>query len=70
LQAKLKTLKRIFRSLFLGTLIVTIVYFLANVAYQRCYLCTEILWEMLSTGIMFASNDRVGTAAAGMIMGI
>jgi hypothetical protein len=28
------------------------------------------LQEMLSVGIMFASNDRVGTAAAGMIMGI
>ena len=63
--------KNIPRSLFLGTLIVTIIYVLANVAYLALLPMqgspgAETAFE---NGIMFASNDRVGAAAAGMIMG-
>jgi APA family basic amino acid/polyamine antiporter len=63
--------KNIPRSLFLGTLIVTIIYVLANVAYLALLPMqgspgAETAFE---NGIMFASNDRVGAAAAGMILG-
>jgi APA family basic amino acid/polyamine antiporter len=63
--------KNIPRSLFLGTLIVTIVYILANVAYLALLPMhgNPSAGDAFSNGIMFASNDRVGTAAAGMIMG-
>ncbi len=58
-------------SLALGTLAVTILYILANVSY---ILILPILGnpagnDILSRGIQFASNDRVATAAAGMIFG-
>jgi APA family basic amino acid/polyamine antiporter len=52
--------KNIPRSLFLGTLIVTVIYILANIAY---------LMLLPIDGIMFASQDRVGAAAASIIMG-
>ncbi|MFT6749685.1 MAG: APA family basic amino acid/polyamine antiporter [Flavobacterium sp.] len=52
--------KNIPRSLFLGTLIVTVIYILANLAY---------LMLLPMDGIMFASQDRVGAAAASVIMG-
>jgi APA family basic amino acid/polyamine antiporter len=63
--------KNIPRSLFLGTLIVTIIYVLANIAYLALLPMqgspgAETAFE---NGIMFASNDRVGAAAAGMILG-
>jgi APA family basic amino acid/polyamine antiporter len=63
--------KNIPRSLFLGTLIVTIVYILANVAYLALLPMhgNPSAPDALSNGIMFASNDRIGAAAAGMIMG-
>lgn len=63
--------KNIPRSLFLGTLIVTIVYVLANVAYLSLLPIhgTPNSSAIVSNGIMFASNDRVGAAAASMIMG-
>ncbi|MFT5252793.1 MAG: APA family basic amino acid/polyamine antiporter [Flavobacteriales bacterium] len=63
--------KNIPRSLFLGTLIVTIVYVLANVAYLALLPMhgSPTAADAFSNGIMFASNDRVGAAAAGMIMG-
>ena len=63
--------KNIPRSLFLGTLIVTIVYILANVAYLALLPMqgTAGASTAFENGIMFASNDRVGAAAAGMIMG-
>jgi APA family basic amino acid/polyamine antiporter len=63
--------KNIPRSLFLGTLIVTIIYILANVAYLALLPMhgTPNGTTVAEQGIMFASNDRVGAAAAGMIMG-
>ncbi|MFV8336814.1 APC family permease [Flavobacterium sp. RSP29] len=63
--------KNIPRSLFLGTLIVTIIYVLANVAYLALLPIqgTPNAADIASNGIMFASNDRVGAAAASMIMG-
>jgi basic amino acid/polyamine antiporter, APA family len=47
-------------SLFLGTLIVTILYVLANLAYLNLLPIQKI---------MFAESDRVGTAAAAQIFG-
>jgi APA family basic amino acid/polyamine antiporter len=47
-------------SLFFGTLIVTVLYILANVVY---------LGLLPAHDIMTAANDRVGTAAASMIFG-
>jgi APA family basic amino acid/polyamine antiporter len=63
--------KNIPRSLFLGTLIVTIIYVLANVAYLALLPMQGKpgATTVFDSGIMFASNDRVGAAAAGMIMG-
>jgi APA family basic amino acid/polyamine antiporter len=63
--------KNIPRSLFLGTLIVTIIYVLANVAYLALLPMqgTPGAISAFDSGIMFADNDRVGAAAAGMIMG-
>lgn len=63
--------KNIPRSLFLGTLIVTIIYILANVAYLALLPLhgNPAATDAFNNGIMFASNDRVGAAAAGMIMG-
>ena len=63
--------KNIPRSLFLGTLIVTIVYILANVAYMSLLPIkgSPQATDVIGQGIMFASNDRVGTAAASIIFG-
>ena len=63
--------KNIPRSLFLGTLIVTVIYVLANIAYLALLPMqgTPGATDIVNNGIMFASNDRVGAAAAGMIMG-
>jgi APA family basic amino acid/polyamine antiporter len=63
--------KNIPRSLFLGTLIVTVIYVLANLAYLALLPMqgTPNAADIASNGIMFASNDRVGAAAASMIMG-
>lgn len=63
--------KNIPRSLFLGTLIVTVIYVLANLAYLALLPMhgTPNAVDIASNGIMFASNDRVGAAAASMIMG-
>jgi APA family basic amino acid/polyamine antiporter len=63
--------KNIPRSLFLGTLIVTIIYILANIAYLALLPMqgTPVGESVLKNGIMFASQDRVGAAAANMIMG-
>lgn len=58
-------------SLFLGTLVVTILYILANVAYIMLLPVagTPDGSSVLAKGIMFASQDRVGTAAASIIFG-
>ena len=63
--------KNIPLSLFLGTLIVTIIYILANVAYISVLPLSgnPQAIDTLGRGIQFAVNDRVGTAAASMIMG-
>jgi len=63
--------KNIPRSLFLGTLIVTIIYLLANLAYLSLLPMNGNPngTTVLEKGIMFASEDRVGAAAANMIFG-
>ncbi len=58
-------------SLALGTLTVTILYLLANVAY---ILVLPVIGnpagsDVVSRGIQFATNDRVATAGAAMIFG-
>lgn len=58
-------------SLFLGTMIVTVLYILANVAYL---VVLPLHGDPTSTnivgqGIQFAAEDRVGTAAAHFIFG-
>ena len=52
--------KNIPRSLFLGTLLVTLIYILANIAYLSLLPLNDI---------MFAEQDRVGGAAANVIFG-
>ena len=63
--------KNIPRSLFLGTLIVTIVYLLANLAYLALIPLkgTPNGMDVMSQGLQFVPNDRVGAAAAEMIVG-
>ena len=63
--------KNIPRSLFLGTLIVTVIYILANLAYLALLPMqgTPVGESVMNKGIMFASQDRVGAAAANVIMG-
>lgn len=63
--------KNIPRSLFLGTLIVTVIYILANLAYLALLPVggNPTATEVLGRGIMFATDDRVGAAAANMILG-
>lgn len=70
--------KNLPRSLFLGTFIVTILYILANVAYLGLLPLHGTPFEgdfvytkeaVQSTGIQFASSDRVGTSAAFMLFG-
>lgn len=66
------------RSLFLGTFIVTVLYIMANVAYlgllplQGQPIAGEFAYSKQSVteaGIQFASQGRVGTAAAYMMFG-
>lgn len=63
--------KNIPRSLFLGTTLVTIIYLLANIAYLSLLPLNGIpnASNALEAGIMFADNDRVGTAATSIILG-
>lgn len=70
--------KNLPRALFLGTFIVTILYILANVAYLGLLPLHGSPFEgdfvytreaVQSTGIQFASSDRVGTSAAFMLFG-
>ena len=64
--------KNIPRSLFLGTLLVTIIYILANIAYLALLPLLGTPGEdgsVVQHGIMFASQDRVGAAAASVIIG-
>jgi len=63
--------KNIPRSLFLGTLIVTIIYVLANLAYLALLPINGSIGakNAAEQGIMFAFDDRLGSSAASMIMG-
>ena len=63
--------KNIPRSLFLGTLIVTIIYILANLAYLSLLPMKGDVHgtTAISQGIMFADQDRVGASAASVIFG-
>lgn len=58
-------------SLLFGTLTVTILYLLANVAYilSLPLIGSPNAHGVLAQGIQFAANDRVGTAAAAMVFG-
>jgi basic amino acid/polyamine antiporter, APA family len=58
-------------SLFLGTLIVTVIYISVNLAYLALLPLQGDPngVDVVSKGIMFADNDRVGTAAASQIFG-
>ncbi|MEW6702026.1 MAG: amino acid permease [Bacteroidota bacterium] len=63
--------KNIPASLFLGTLIVTVIYILANVSYL---VVLPLIGkpdgkDVMSLGIQFAAEDRVGTAAANLFFG-
>ncbi|MBI2270850.1 MAG: amino acid permease [Bacteroidetes bacterium] len=63
--------KNIPRSLFVGTLVVTIIYILANVAYLALLPLRgdPNAVDVVGNGIQFADNDRVGAAAAYVIFG-
>lgn len=62
--------KNIPRSLFLGTLIVTLIYILANVAYLALLPLKGIpVGNVMQSGIMFAKDGRIGAAAASVILG-
>jgi len=70
--AEIKDPKRnIPRSLFLGTLLVTVLYLLANIAYLGLLPLHGLptATDVVGRGIQFAENDRVGAAAASMIFG-
>lgn len=62
--------KNIPKSLFLGTLMVTVLYLLANLAYLHLLpLKGEPSPNVMVQGISHASFDRVGTSAAQVIFG-
>lgn len=63
--------KNIPKSLFFGTLIVTVIYVLANVAYLTLLPVhgSPSGSNPVEQGILFASNDRVGASAAYVIFG-
>ena len=60
-------------SLFLGTIIVTVLYVAANMAYLNLLPLhgdpSVAATDVVGRGIMFADNDRVGTSAAFQIFG-
>lgn len=59
------------RSLFLGTLIVTTLYVLVNIAYLALLPLKgdPQAGDVMGQGIQFAANERIGAAAASMIFG-
>lgn len=63
--------KNIPRSLFLGTIIVTTLYVLVNIAYLALLPLKGVpnATDVMATGIQFAPNDRVAASAANMIFG-
>ncbi|MDQ1266770.1 MAG: basic amino acid/polyamine antiporter, family, partial [Bacteroidota bacterium] len=58
-------------SLFLGTLIVTLIYILVNIIYLNILPLRGIESGSndIERGIMYATNDRVGTAAMSLVIG-
>ncbi|HWB62626.1 MAG TPA: amino acid permease [Chitinophagales bacterium] len=58
-------------SLFTGTVVVTVLYLLANVAYLKLlpFFGTPNAADIAGNGLQFPVHDRVGTAAATMIFG-
>ncbi|MCC7298723.1 MAG: amino acid permease [Bacteroidia bacterium] len=62
--------KNIPRSLLAGTLVVTVIYILANIAYMSLLPLRGGVYPTIEAqGISHALEGRVGTAAASMIMG-
>lgn len=63
--------KNIPKSLFFGTLIVTVIYILANLAYLALLPVNGSPNGLtpIDQGMLFASNDRVGASAAYVIFG-
>lgn len=63
--------KNIPMSLFFGTLIVTIIYILVNISYLVVLplIGNPDGKDVMSLGIQFAAEDRVGTAAANLFFG-
>lgn len=63
--------KNIPLGLFIGVTIVTILYILANLAYFMLLPAkgTPDAMDVFQQGVMFAQNDRVGTAALYMVFG-
>jgi APA family basic amino acid/polyamine antiporter len=63
--------KNIPKSLFFGTLIVTVIYILANIAYLALLPINGSPDGLnpIDQGMLFASNDRVGASAAYVIFG-
>ncbi len=61
--------KNIPRSLLIGTFVVTLLYLLANIAYLKLlpFFGSPTGTDVMSRGLQFPLNDRVGTAAATMI---
>jgi len=63
--------KNIPKSLFFGTVIVTVIYVLANIAYLALLTVNGSPEGLtpIDQGMLFASNDRVGASAAYVIFG-
>ena len=63
--------KNIPKSLFLGTLIVTIIYLLANLAYFSLLPLegNPLSEDFIGQGIKYANEDRLGASAASVIFG-
>ncbi len=62
--------KNIPRSLLIGTTVVTVIYCLANIAYLSLLpLKGGLIPSIEAQGISHALNDRVGSAAAGVMFG-
>ena len=63
--------KNIPRALLFGTIAVTTLYMLANVAYLKLlpFYGNPNATDVMGKGLQFAMHDRVGTAAATMIFG-
>lgn len=63
--------KNIPRSLFVGTVVVTIIYILTNVAYLALLPLhgDPQAHDVIANGISFADHDRIGAAAAHVIFG-